>query len=259
MPGVLRYIISKSNDPARPFEAAGMLMQDSRTKRDAFTGALCCPQVKKSIEIEYCSFSHSHELRFIITDILKYAENRIRAHIGVKSRITVSILPDGIKRLADEYFASELPIRVSHPSIPEEIPEYEKLYEPSTSGLSLESAARIEELSWETTGKLVEAFDGEVPEEIVEPEPEPIDEENSLWELLNENEIAFIRAALAEDLALQSSIASRMGSLPDIIADRINTLAADTMGDILLEDIGGGYAVLEDYIEETKGAIKYDQ
>ena len=30
------------------------------------------------------------------------------------------------------------------------------------------------------------------------------------------------------------------------------------MGDILLEDIGGGYAVIEDYIEETKGAIKYD-
>ena len=42
-------------------------------------------------------------------------------------------------------------------------------------------------------------------------------------------------------------------------ADKINTLAADTMGDILLEDVGGGYAVLEDYIEETKGAINNDQ
>jgi hypothetical protein len=223
MPGVLRYIVSKSDDPSRPFEAAGMLMQDSRTKRDAFTGALCCPQVKKSIEIEYCSFSHSHELRFIITDILKYAENRIRAHIGVKSRISVSVLPDGIKRLADEYFASELPIRVAHPSIPEEIPEYEKLYEPSSSGLSLESAAMIEELSWETTEKLVEAFDGEVPEPIIEPEPEPVAEEGekTLWESLNENELAFIRAALDEDFAMQTAIASRMGSLPDIVADGI--------------------------------------
>ena len=29
-------------------------------------------------------------------------------------------------------------------------------------------------------------------------------------------------------------------------------------GDILLEDTGMGYAVLEDYIEETKGALNYD-
>ena len=62
-----------------------------------------------------------------------------------------------------------------------------------------------------------------------------------------------------EDFGRQTSIASRVGSLPDIIADRINTLAADIVGDILLEDIGGGYAVLEDYIEETKGAIYNDQ
>ena len=260
MAGVLRHIVSGASDPSRPFESAGLILQDSKTKRDTFTGALCCPFIKKRIEIEYCSFSHSHELRFIITDILKYAENRIRAHIGVKSRLSVNILPDGIKRLADEYFAAELPIRVAHASIPEEIPEYEKLYEPTSSGLSLESAAKIEELSWETTGKLVEAFEGEAPEAIIEPapEPEPISDEASLWEMLNENELEFIRAALAEDFVLQSSIASRIGSLPDIIADRINTLAADTMGDILLEDIGGGYAVIEDYIEETKGAINND-
>ena len=261
MSGVLRYIVAKASDPSHPFEAAGLKLQDSKTKRDAFTGALCCSFIKKRIDIEYCSFSHSHELRFIITDILKYAENRIRAHIGVKSRLSVNILPDGIKRLADEYFASELPIRVAHPSIPEEIPEYEKLYEPTSSGLSLESASMIEELSWETTGKLVEAFDGEEPEQIAEPDPMPevVEDEASLWEILNENEINFIRAALDEDFARQSAVAMQAGSLPDILADKINTLAADTMGDILLEDIGGGYAVLEDYIEETKGAINNDQ
>ena len=261
MPGVLRYIVSRSKDPSHPFEAAGLLMQDSRTKRDAFTGALCCPQVKKIIEIEYCSFSHSHELRFIITDILKYAENRIRAYIGVKSRISVSALPEGIKRLADEYFALELPIRGANPSIPEEIPEYEKLYDPLSSGLSLESAAKIEEMSWETTEKLVEAFE---EEQIPEPAPEPVtetdcEEEASLWTMLNENEIAFIRAAIDEDFARQTAIASQIGSLSDIIADKINTIAADTMGDILLEDVGGGYTVLEDYIEETKGAIYNDK
>ena len=70
----------------------------------------------------------------------------------------------------------------------------------------------IEELSWETTGKLVEAFEGEAPEAIIEPdpEPEPISDEASLWDMLNENELDFIRAALAEDFVLQSSIASRI-------------------------------------------------
>ena len=261
MSGVLRYIVSRSSDPSHPFEAAGLKMQDSKTRRDSFTGALCCTQVKKRIEIEYCSFSHSHELRFIITDLLKHAENLIRGYIGVKSRLSVNMLPDGIKRLADEYFASALPLRSAHSSTPDEVPEYEKLYEPATSGLSFESAARIEELSWETTGRLVEAFEDESPERIIEPEPacEPAYEGDSLYSVLSENEISFIKSALDGDFERQSAIASRMGSLSDIIADRINTLAADLMGDILLEDVGGGYAVLEDYIEETKGAIYNDQ
>ena len=83
MRGVLSYIVSKSNDPSHPFELAGLKLQDSRSQRDSYTGALCTPRVKKRIEIEFCSFSHSHELRFIVTDILKYAENRIRFRLRI--------------------------------------------------------------------------------------------------------------------------------------------------------------------------------
>lgn len=263
MHGVLAYIISKCSDPAHPFELSGLKLQDSRTQRDSYTGALCSPRVKKRIELEFCSFSHSHELRFIVTDILKYAENRIRAHIGVKSRLSVNALPSEIKKLADEYFGAELPIRTLHPSIENEVPEYEKLYEPVSHGLSFESASKIEALSWETTGRLVEAFeeDEQVPEIVEEPIPVLPEqtEEADIFDSLSESEIDFIRAALAEDFSEQARVASRAGSLPDIIADKINTLAADIMGDILLEDIGGGYAVLEDYVEETKGAINYDR
>ena len=260
MHGILAYIISRCNDPAHPFEFAGLKLQDSRTQRDSYTGALCSPRVKKRIEIEFCSFSHSHELRFIVTDILKYAENRIRAHIGVKSRLSVNPLPAEIKTLADEYLNRELPIRTLHPSIENEIPEYEKLYEPTSRGLSFESAARIEELSWETTGRLVDAFDDdEESVEFEEPIPEPVQEEpESLFDSLSAEEKNFIIAALDGDISAQAAIAARSGSLPDIIADRINTLAADLMGDILLEDVGGGYAVIEDYEEETRGALSHD-
>ncbi len=261
MHGVLACIISRCNDPAHPFEFAGLKLQDSRTQRDSYTGALCSPKVKKRIEIEFCSFSHSHELRFIVTDILKYAENRIRAHIGVKSRLSVNPLPAEIKALADEYFNRELPIRTLHPSIENEVPEYEKLYEPTSHGLSFESAAKIEELSWETTGRLIDAFeDVEEPMEIEAPLPEAEPEEpESLFDSLGEEEKKFIIAALDGDVSAQSAIAAKSGSLPDIIADRINTLAADLMGDILLEDIGGGYAVIEDYEEETRGALNHDR
>ena len=261
MRGVLAYIISRSNDPSHPFELAGLKLQDSRSQRDSYTGALCTPRVKKRIEIEFCSFSHSHELRFIVTDILKYAENRIRAHIGVKSRLSVNALPAEIKKLADEYFSSELPVQTIHPSIQDEIPEYEKLYEPISKGLSFESASQIESLSWETTGKLVEAFseDEEITENtmIEEAELTPPQTEDDFFAALGEVETAFIKAALSEDFAAQGRIAAEAGSLTDVIADKINTLSADTRGDILLEDVGIGYAVLDDYIEETKGALNY--
>ena len=261
MRGVLAYIISRSNDPSHPFELAGLKLQDSRSQRDSYTGALCTPRVKKRIEIEFCSFSHSHELRFIVTDILKYAENRIRAHIGVKSRLSVNALPAEIKKLADEYFSSELPVQTIHPSIQDEIPEYEKLYEPISKGLSFESASQIESLSWETTGKLVEAFseNEEITENtmIEEVELTPPQTEDDFFAALGEVETAFIKAALSEDFAAQGRIAAEAGSLTDVIADKINTLSADTRGDILLEDVGIGYAVLDDYIEETKGALNY--
>ncbi|MGM9642738.1 MAG: TerB N-terminal domain-containing protein [Eubacteriales bacterium] len=256
MLGVLVHIISKCNDPSHPFEFAGLKLQDSRTQRDSYTGALCTPKVKKRIEIEFCSFSHSHELRFIVTDILKYAENRIRAHIGVKSRLSFNSLPTQIKELADDYFNRELPIRSLHPSIKDEIPEYEKLYEPASHGLSFESAAKIEELSWETTGKLIEAFEEEPsPAPIVEPIPQPQNEDGGFFATLSSNEIAFLKAALDGNFEEQSRIAESADSLPDVIADRINTLAADFRGDILLEDVGTGYAVLEDYAEETASAL----
>lgn len=263
MRGVLAYIISRSNDPSHPFELAGLKLQDSRSQRDSYTGALCTPRVKKRIEIEFCSFSHSHELRFIVTDILKYAENRIRAHIGVKSRLSINALPAEIKKLADEYFSTELPVQTIHPSIQNEIPEYEKLYEPISRGLSFESASQIEALSWETTDKLIEAFSEEsdvveVVEETVNDVSEA-DDEGDFFAALGEAETAFIKAALSDDFAEQGRIAAFAGSLADVIADNINTLAADMRGDILLEDVGGGYAILEDYIEEVKGALNYDR
>jgi RNA processing factor Prp31 len=129
--------------------------------------------------------------------------------------------------------------------------------------MSFESASEIEALSWETTGKLVDAFsDEEIDVNVVIEEKitelTPLLNENDFFASLEEAEIAFIKAAISENFDEQGSIAVKAGSLADVIADKINSLSADMRGDILLEDIGIGYAVLEDYIEETKGALNYD-
>ena len=59
----------------------------------------------------------------------------------------------------------------------------------------------------------------------------------------------FIEAAVQADGDAQKQIALQKGELIDAIADRINELAAEQMGDVLLEERDGIYCVLEDYLE----------
>ena len=83
--------------------------------------------------------------------------------------------------------------------------------------------------------------------------------DDDFFEALSEIELDFLKASLNEDFAEQGRIATSLGSLTDVIADKINTLSADLRGDILLEDIGNGYTILEDYIDEVKGALNNDR
>ena len=61
--------------------------------------------------------------------------------------------------------------------------------------------------------------------------------------------LAFVRAALVGDVLAEERIAGKQGKLKDAFADEINGIAADVIGDVILEDIGVGYAVIEDYRE----------
>ena len=46
--------------------------------------------------------------------------------------------------------------------------------------------------------------------------------------------------------------------MPDALADRINTAACDILGDIILEDAGGYYTVIEDYMKDLREAQVLD-
>lgn len=236
---------------------SGFAVGDSRMIREAYAGALCCSQEKYRIEIEYCSFSRMNELRYHIGDMVKYAENKIRAAIGVKSRLMVySSDPDLYKEI-DEYFAKALPPRSKAPKKAIEKHEYDVLYETPKKEFSLNDAKRIEEASWKTTNELVTAFEENfedtVKEEVLpikQEETEAAEEsaETTLSDALGEL-LGFALAVKTGDKAAQDNEAKALGKLKDSIVDEINDIAVEVIGDILIEDGDNGYEISEFYRE----------
>ena len=237
----------------------------STVARETFTGAICAWQLRKRIEVDYTSFSRTHELRYLMSDVLKYAENALRARRGIKSRLSIYAVDTALRERLDVYLDAALPPRAQkakkeRPA--EEIPAYEKRYDLPVRAPSLARAAEIENASWQTTKRLVEAFEqapveGKVEngakKEPVEPLPAPPGTaQNEL--ILAGDTLAGALGELASFLTITGAKAQRdfarsCGMMVDAIVDKINTVAGDMLGDILLEEGDDGYAVIEDYRE----------
>ena len=228
---------------------------DCKLTLKAFEGAICASENRYTIEVEYCSFSRSHELRFLVGDIVKYAENKIRAHIFVKSRLTVYSLPLELTRLIDAYFAEALPPARRTVAKKQETHEYDALYDLPHTELDLSRAQRIEQDSWQTTRELVETFEEDtqpVPRLEISPPQMPTaaaesGEEGDLVSALGKYHAAVL--SLAEgDSAPLSALARQEGTSPERIVDSINQIAVEVIGDILI-DGDGDYFVIDDYRE----------
>ena len=257
--GALLEVGRRTSKEGRLFGSGGM--DFSRMIRSAFSGALCAHHLKYRIAIEYTSFSCSHELRYLVTDIIKYSENRIRASLGIRSRLSVYALSVNTRKILDAYLEPLLPRQSAQKEKDKgaEIPAYEKLYDLPRTPLSLSAAAQIEQESWDTTSQLIEAFEEqedavteekweEAPKEAPKEAPEPACEDGSdaLAEALKPY-FSFLRAVAEENAASQLTEAQRMRSMPDVLADAVNELCAEHTGDILLEECDGKYAVIEEY------------
>jgi len=248
--GALKLVTERLSEDGKLFSHANM--DDSRMVREAYTGALCSHRIKRRIEVEYCSFSRSHELRFFITDVVKYTENRLRHVLGVRSRLSVYALPTSVRDLLDAYLQETLPQKTVKPkeSLPE---EYEKLYDLPRAELSLSHAASIEQQSWETTERLVEAFgDAEEAEVVIAPtlpeEPKVRVKDAAVsdpgpWARY----AAYLSACLVQDAGKRGQAVRASGLPEEVLADEINAQAADLLGDILLEEGEDGFAVIEEY------------
>ena len=273
IPGVLCYLLEKNGEGAQLLRGKGN-MQDSVISRDSYVAALCSHRIKKRIEVRYCSVSRSHELRMAVTDMVKYTENRIRAHMGVKSRLGVGVLSDAVKREMDAYLNEIVP-RIKNPE-KEQVAAYEKLYDLPATPLDLSRSAQIEQASWETTKLLVEAFEqpvenppasvGEglappapqwssptsVGEGLAPPAPVQSDTDDDALKTTLASYLPFIAAVAAEDVSAQMQAARALGKMLDAVADEINGIAADVFGDVILEDADRGYAIIEDYREQLE-------
>lgn len=256
----LRAVTRHLSRDGQLFSLAGM--DDSKMVRDAFTGALCSYRVKRRIEVDFCSFSRSHELRYFITDVVKYTENQLRAAWGICSRLSVYALSAPIRALLDATVEGLLPKRVqtSAKANRDDDAPYEKQYELPRKELSLADAAEIERLSWETTERLVDAFEeSDAPNETVTASPLPppmpcvadetgADDADALKNAM-QSYLGFLQAVYDGDGAGQKNAAC-VANLPlEVLADEVNGLAAEHMGDILLEENDGVYRVIEDYRE----------
>lgn len=260
--GALGAVIQQYSRGDHLFVKAGM--KDSHMVRNAFEEALCSHRIRYRIEIDYASFSRSNEIRYFVSDVLKYTENRLRAFLGIKSRLTVYSLSTDVRQCIDRYCDESFPQRNGAESSRKdsERPSYEKLYDLPKAPLSVVRAAEIEEESWETTERLIEAFsEGEnEPEGIsfvqgtesdtlhttTEMGSEENGEVNGLPSILG-SLYPYAYAVYAGDRVAAKRIVMECGKVEEMIIDEINERVSDALGDILILESDEWYCVIEEY------------
>ena len=231
----------------------------------AFPGSLCTHSVKCLLNIEYYPLSGVPHLRAEVTAALKYTENKLRAMLGVKSRLAVKDLPEDFKWEIDLYFDSIF-AKIRKEKEKANIPEYQKLYDAPTKEISYEDAVMIEKSSWDVTARLVEdsAEGGEyvtLSEDITthaDKEPEELANRAECESIdcpLTEGEIEFIRLLHNGDEVGAIALLKDGGMDPVGVTERINEYFYDYLGDIVIEETEDFYKIIEDYTEEIENWI----
>ncbi len=227
---------------------SGLPFGDCKICAPVFEGAVCTTDNKYIAEVEYCSFSRSHELRFLIGDAVKYAENKIRAHISVKSRLSVYSLPSDICEAIDLYFAEALPVPRRAVQKQERREEYDVLYDLPKTKLNLSNADKIEKASWEVTRELAADFDVQEPMAMTcELQTcAPSCDEDTLTGALGEYAFA-VRQLKKGNIQPLHALARQKGQAAEALVDSINEIAVNIIGDIIIEENDGAYTFVEDY------------
>ncbi len=232
----------------------------ARMIRQSFAGSAFARSIKMRIEVDYLSCNRSVELRFMATDLIKYAENQVRRLLGIKSRFHTAHLDPRLKAAADEYFAPLFPKMNKKQEAPiKEPPAYEALYDAPSAPFSPDTAKRIEQSAWAVTQKLVEAFDEEASPALPEQAP-PQD----FPAVTKEASASAPQEEMAQDALLRTAFALLMEEkdaefavlakahemLPLTLAEKMNDCALDALGDIAVTEMDGVPRLIPDYKED---------
>ncbi len=246
MLGALGMVITKYFKDGRAFSAD----EYSVLKRDAFPHSLCTHAVKCKLEIEYLPLAKDEQLRGLVTGAVRYAENKLRALVGVKSRLGIKDLSDDVRYLIDGYFDNifELERRRREREC---APEYEKLYDAEDKVLSFSDADEIERASWTTTARLV--VEDEYADEELDAQSSDNDPSNDTLDSNPvDNEIDTLGLS-AEDISALRALVIDGQDVSDDIFERINEAFIESfIGDIILEHDGERYTVIEDYRDDVE-------
>lgn len=258
---------------------ASGIFSTSLTDRKLFDGRPeFCTQGAR-IQISYYPISC---ISTIVTNAIRYTENKLRECLNIRTRLAINDMDSDVAQVIDEYFKKVAYKFVKEPKktapqkkvVVPKVEEYDKLYDSPAFTLSLDRAAEIEKESWETTYKLTEAFGGEstpsaepqisapssTPEPIVqtvtepqktvcEPVSKPDDsQDSSLASAFGESYkfLLICKSGYSQNL---KSFARDMGMTVDELADNINEIAVDVIGDIIIEECDGTYKIVPDYLD----------
>lgn len=231
--------------------------------RDSFSGAVVCRSMKFKMDIVCCLIKRSHELRQLVTNMMKLCENHLRAAFSIKSRFSPTGIDETIRTALSAYFDEYYPRRFESKRKKQEIVEeeaYLALYEPEQNGpADIARALAIEEAAWETA-ELLDVEDASQSEQSdphwrTTEEPPLVSQKETSFDN-NEHPFAAFSLRLTETMRMALLAAAegafldfcrREGNMPDLICAQINELAMEEIEDILLDD---SFSLIEDYAEE---------
>ena len=242
--------------------------------------------VNKSVRLEITYYQLSNVQPYV-TDAMRYSENKIREHLGIKNKLHIMAINPHIKSAVDAFFKQNYPPqpvvdkRRKNVVLTEtEVHEYDRLYDVPKNEFSPQHALEIERDSWETTKILTEAFSDDNSGSSVKIEKHPdtalsshdhaitttskqVDENKPIsyvkpatdgfWGELQGilGEVAeFINLCRTANAIEQRKFAALHSLSVDEIADTVNECSVNIFGDIILEDTDSGYVIIEDYIDQ---------
>ena len=238
-----------------------LLREAARTVRthEAFCGSLCAQNVRCRLEITYYAIQDVSYLRGTVTAAVKYAENKLRAALSIKSRLAVPPLDPAVRERIDRYFDRVSP--ALHPRKSVEIPVYERLYDAPANSTDLSRAGEIERQSWFTTRALVSEEEWEEIEKQEENDAYPSADRKATEQCqadddLSEMERRYLHLVTAGDRADVRRLLAECGMLEEEIACTVNEKSMERLGDVVLEMTEDGYGLVPDYMEEVSEWIR---